>query len=307
MRLHSLLLTHLQLGSLHVNSDRMRQMTVVSGKGGTGKTTVLGSFAALSENKVLADCDVDAANLHLLLHPDIEVRSDFYGAKIAVRDEEKCVRCGMCELRCRFDAITSEEVDELACEGCGLCTLVCPAHALTLETIKSGEYYLSATKYGPMAHAKLMPGGESSGRLVTVVRQQAEDLALRDGRYLILIDGPPGIGCTATASLTDVDLALVVTEPTLSGMHDMERVVQLIEHFGHRCAVIINKVDLNPENSASIREFVLEHGVPVVGEIPFDETVTHAIAAGRPLVEFSNGPAASAVREAWVGTAGLLT
>ncbi len=282
-----------------MSTGRPKQMTVVSGKGGTGKTTVLGSFAVLAENKVLADCDVDAANLYLLLHPKVEEQKDFYGAKVAFRDEEKCIHCGMCELRCRFDAISSEYVNQHACEGCGLCTFVCPAHALILETVKSGEYYLSETEYGPMAHAKLVPGGESSGRLVTVVRQEAENIALRDGRALILIDGPPGIGCTATASLTDVDLALIVTEPTLSGMHDMERVIALAEHFRHRAAVIINKADLNPENSAGIRAFAEDHGIPVIGEIPFDETVTHAIAAGKPLVEFSDGPAASAVRQAW--------
>lgn len=289
-----------------VSTAKPKQLTVVSGKGGTGKTTVLGSFAALAENKVLADCDVDAANLHLLLHPKIEEQKDFSGAKAAFRDEAKCIHCGMCELRCRFDAITSEAVDQLACEGCGLCTLVCPAHALTLDTVKSGEQYLSDTKYGPMAHAKLVPGGESSGRLVTMVRQMAEDIALRDGRSLILIDGPPGIGCTATASLTDVDLALIVTEPTLSGMHDMERVIQLTGHFGHPSAVIVNKADLNPENSARIRNFCDRHEIPVVGEVPFDETVTHSIAAGRPLVEFSDGPAATAVRVAWERVRGLL-
>ena len=286
--------------------DGLKQLTVVSGKGGTGKTTVLGSFAVLAENKVLADCDVDAANLHLLLHPRIEERRDFYGAKVAVRDEEACIGCGDCEFRCRFEAITVEEVNRFACEGCGLCTLVCPMHALTLETVKSGEYFLSDTAYGPMAHAKLVPGGESSGRLVTVVRQQAENIALRDGMELILIDGPPGIGCTATAALTDVDLALIVTEPTLSGIHDLQRVVQLIEHFGHRSAVIINKVDLNSENSWNIRNFCDQHSVPVVGEIPFDETATHAIAAGKPLVEFSDGPAASAAKQAWENTKGLL-
>jgi len=284
----------------------LKQLTVVSGKGGTGKTTVLGSFAVLAKNKVLADCDVDAANLHLLLHPRIEERHDFYGAKVAVRDESKCIGCGNCELRCRFDAITVEEVNRFACEGCGLCTLVCPAHALTLETVKSGEYFISDTAYGPMAHAKLMPGGESSGRLVTVVRQQAEDIALRDGEDLILIDGPPGIGCTATAALTDVDLALIVTEPTLSGIHDMQRVVQLIEHFRLPTAVIINKWDLNPDNSRRIRDFCEKHSIPVVGEMPFDETATHAIAAGKPLVEFSDGPAASAVRQAWERTRELL-
>ena len=290
-----------------MTGNKLRQMTVVSGKGGTGKTTVVGSFAVLAEDQVLADCDVDAPNLHLLLHPEVVQQHEFYGAKVAVRDWSACVECGACELRCRFDAITVERVDVFACEGCGLCTLVCPAHALTLETVKSGEYYISRTRYGPLAHAKLLPGGESSGRLVTLVRQQAEDIALREDRGLILIDGPPGIGCTATAALADVDLALIVTEPTLSGIHDMVRVIQLAEHFRHRAAVIINKVDLNHENSWNIRNFCSQHSLPVVGEIPFDETVTDAIAAGKPLVEFSDGPAAKAVEQAWEKTRGLLS
>lgn len=279
--------------------DRPRQLTVVSGKGGTGKTTVLASFAALARDAVLADCDVDAANLHLLLNPDRGAEGDFRGARIAVRDPGKCRQEGECERRCRFGAITPERIDGHACEGCGLCTLTCPNGALTLEPIVNGHFYESRTRYGPLAHARLLPAGESSGRLVTRVRQLAEDIALRTGRDLILIDGPPGIGCTAVAALAEVDLALVVTEPTLSGIHDMERVIALAQHFGLPIAALTNKVDLNAENAAHIRAFCDQGSIALVGELPFDEVVPRSIAAATPLVEYDDGPVAEGIVSAW--------
>lgn len=277
----------------------MKQLTVVSGKGGTGKTTVLASFAALAQNAVAADCDVDAANLHLLLQPSVLQDHEFWGAKVAVRDETKCKKSGVCEAECRFDAITVDAVDTLACEGCGLCVLACPNRALGLERIVNGHAYVSKTRYGPFVHAKLLPAAESSGRLVTRVRQLAEDVALRDGRGLVLIDGPPGIGCTATAALADVDVALVVTEPTLSGMHDMERVVQLASHFHLPVALIINKADINDQNTGQIRAFCDANGIPVLAELPFDDIVTRAMAAQSPLVEFDDGPVAQGIASAW--------
>lgn len=279
--------------------ERPVQITAVSGKGGTGKTTVVASFAALGDNKVLADGDVDAANLHLLLHPKVREQGEFWGAKIAVRDPAKCRQAGECERVCRFDAITVEAVDPLACEGCGLCLLACPGNALHLEPVVNGHYYVSDTKYGPMAHAKLLPAGESSGRLVTKVRQLAEDVAQQEGRRLILIDGPPGIGCTATAALADADLALVVTEPTLSGLHDMERMVGLAGHFSLPGAVIINKADINEDNAARIRYFCSARGVPVLAELPFDDIVTRAVADQTPLVEYDDGPVSQGIRTAW--------
>ncbi len=279
--------------------DRPRQLTVVSGKGGTGKTTVLASFAALAKNAVLADCDVDAANLHLLLHPDMGPGRAFHGAKVAVRDPEKCRQEGECERRCRFHAITPHRIDGYACEGCGLCTLTCPHGALTLEPIVNGHFYESQTEYGPLAHARLLPAGESSGRLVTKVRQLAEDIALRAGRVIILIDGPPGIGCTAVAALAEVDLALIVTEPTLSGIHDMERVVGLAQHFGLPMAVLINKADLNAGNAARIRGFCEQADIALLGELPFDEVVPKSIAAAIPLVEYDDGPVSQGIASAW--------
>ncbi len=277
----------------------LKQVTIVSGKGGTGKTTVVASFAALAQSKVIADCDVDASNLYLLMHPEDREQGEFTGAKIAVRDEDKCTRCGECERRCRFDAITVDEVDELACEGCGLCVLACPVGALRLEPVVVGTWYTGESRYGPMAHAHLLPAAESSGKLVTLVRQKAENLAYQHGLDLVIIDGPPGLGCTTTAALTDIDLAVIVTEPTLSGIHDMERLVQLIGHFGLPAAVIINKADINADNTAKLRRYCTEQNMPLLGEIPWDRTVTDALAAKMPLVEHNDGPAAQAVRDAW--------
>jgi MinD superfamily P-loop ATPase len=277
----------------------IKQLTVVSGKGGTGKTSVLASFGALAHDAVLADCDVDAANLHLLLQPRVLQEHEFWGAKVAVRDEAKCQKAGACQQQCRFDAITTEAVDILACEGCGLCVLACPNDALRLERIINGHAYVSETRYGPFVHAKLLPAAESSGKLVTRVRQLAEDLALRDGHRIVLIDGPPGIGCTATAALADVDVALIVTEPTLSGMHDMERVVRLASHFQLPMAVIINKADINHENTQQIRRFCGQYQIPVLAELPFDDVVTRAMAAQLPVVEFDDGPVSQGITAAW--------
>ncbi|MGD9497346.1 MAG: ATP-binding protein [Armatimonadota bacterium] len=283
-----------------------RQVTIVSGKGGTGKTTAVASFAALAHEQVIADCDVDAANLYLLMHPQDTEQGEFTGAKIAVRDEALCTRCGECQRRCRFGAITIDEIDELSCEGCGLCVLTCPADALRLEPVVVGHWYVGTTRYGPMAHARLLPAAESSGKLVTLVRQKAENLAYEQGLGLILIDGPPGLGCTTTSALADVDLAVIVTEPTLSGIHDMKRLVQLIEHFGLPAAVVINKADVNAENTARLRTFCAARHLPLLGEIPWDPTVTDALAAQMPLVEYNDGPAALAMREAWQRTAELI-
>ena len=284
----------------------MKQITVISGKGGTGKTTLVGSFAALAENKVIADCDVDAPDLHLLLHPEIIEKKEFKGLKVAVMDKTLCTECGTCEETCRFNAIALTEesgyaVNPARCEGCGACVFTCPQEALTLKERVSGYSFISKTKYGTMAHAQLNIAEEASGKLVTVVRNNAQQVAEKEGCELILIDGAPGIGCPVIASLTGVDLALIVTEPTMSGLHDLERILDVTRHFGIGSIVCINKYDINEENSKRITEFCRQRGVEMVGNIPYDPVVTEAMVAGKPVVEFSGGVVSDAIKEVWEG------
>ena len=209
----------------------MMQMTVLSGKGGTGKTTVTGSFAAMSTNAVFADCDVDASNLHLLLQPKIKETIEFKGLDLADIDSDKCTQCGLCEERCRFDAIHDFQIDSVYCEGCGVCAWVCPEGAVSMIERVCGEAFISDTKYGPMSHARLWPGMENSGKLVSLVKQNAKKIAEENHHEIILIDCPPGIGCPVIASLSDVNFSLVVVEPTLSGIHDLKRALKLLGHF----------------------------------------------------------------------------
>ena len=282
----------------------MKQITIISGKGGTGKTTLVGSFAALAENKVIADCDVDAPDLHLLLHPEIIKREEFKGLKVAVMDKTLCTECGTCEETCRFNAIALTEdsgyaVNPARCEGCGACVFSCPQEALTLKERVSGYAFISKTNYGTMAHAQLNIAEETSGKLVTVVRNHAQQVAEKEQRELILIDGAPGIGCPVIASLTGVDLALIVTEPTMSGLHDLERILDVTSHFGIGSVVCINKYDINEENSGRITEFCRQRGIEVVGNIPYDSVVTEAMVAGKPVVEFSEGKVSEAIKEVW--------
>ena len=279
----------------------MRQLTVLSGKGGTGKTTITASFAALAKNAVVADCDVDAPDLHMLLHPEVIETQKFRGAKLAVIDEAKCTKCGLCREKCAFDAVTPDlTIDAVACEGCGVCAIVCPAHAIALAERVSGEAYLSRTKYGFMSHALLYAGEANSGKLVTLVRQNAKILAKREHSDLIIIDGSPGIGCPVIASISGVDAALVVTEPTLSGIHDLERVLQLLAHFNVKPFVCVNMHDINVANTERIAGFCREHDVEVVGRIPFNRKVTEAMVNGKTIVEYSpRSVVAEEIASAW--------
>jgi MinD superfamily P-loop ATPase len=266
----------------------LKQITILSGKGGTGKTTITAAFAVLAKKAVVADCDVDAPDLHMLLHPEIIETKEFRGSKIAVIDETKCVKCGICKEKCRFDAITQNFiVDPFSCEGCGVCTLVCPVNAVTLTERISGYAYISKIKYGFMAHALLNPGESNSGKLVTMVRQNAKQLAEKEGNNLIIIDGPPGIGCPVIASVVGVDAGLVVTEPTISGIHDLERVLMLLRHFNVKPFVCVNMYNVNEDNADKISRFCKENGVEVVGKIPFNPVVTEAIVNGKTIVEYS--------------------
>ncbi len=277
----------------------MKQLLVISGKGGTGKTTLVASFATLAENKILADCDVDAADLHLILDPEIKKSQEFLALE-AVKDDTKCNQCGLCREHCRFDAINEDfEIDELLCEGCGVCAYVCPQDAIQLKDGLSGYSYISETRYGTMSHAELSPGGEASGKLVTRVKQNAQRLAQSEGRDLIIIDGSPGMGCPVIASLANVDLALIVTEPTLSGFHDMKRILGVARHFGVKPLICINKYDLHEKNTRQIENYSQKEGVPVVGKIPYDQTVTKAMIEGKSVIEYSNGKIAREIRGLW--------
>jgi MinD superfamily P-loop ATPase len=266
----------------------MKQITILSGKGGTGKTTITATFVVLAKKAVVADCDVDAPDLHMLLHPEIIETKEFRGSKIAVINETKCVKCGVCREKCRFDAITQNfTVDPFSCEGCGVCTIVCPVNAVTLTERISGYAYISKIKYGFMAHALLNPGESNSGKLVTIVRQNAKLLAEKEKNNLIIIDGPPGIGCPVIASVTGVDAGLVVTEPTMSGIHDLERALRLLRHFNVRPFVCVNMYDVNEENTNKISRFCEENGVEVVGKIPFNPVVTEAMVNRKTVMEYS--------------------
>jgi len=265
----------------------MKQITVLSGKGGTGKTTITASFTVLAKNAVVADCDVDAPDLHMLLHPQIIRTQEFKGSKLAAIDESNCVKCGLCREKCRFDAITENfKVDPFSCEGCGVCTIVCPTNAITLTERISGHAYISKTRYGFMAHAMLSPGEANSGKLVTLVRQNAKVLAEKEDSDLIMIDGPPGIGCPVIASVTGVDVGLVVTEPTMSGIHDLKRALQLLKHFNVPPFVCVNMYDVNRDNTRKIFGFCRERGIEVAGRIPFNPKVTEAMVNGKTSIEY---------------------
>jgi len=278
----------------------MKQIAILSGKGGTGKTTITASFAVLAHNAVIADCDVDAADLHLILDPHVNVKQEFKGSKLAVIDKSKCSECDECERNCRFNAIKDFVVDPVLCEGCGVCVYVCPEKAIRLEEKVSGYAFISETRYGPMAHARLNTAESNSGKLVSLVRQNAKQLAEKGKRDLILIDGPPGIGCPVIASLTGVDLTLIITEPTMSGIHDLQRVLEVAKHFGVTSAVCINMYDINIENTERIAEFCNRNNIETVGKIPFNPIVTEAMVAGKPVVEYSpkSGPS-NEIREMW--------
>jgi len=266
----------------------MKQITVLSGKGGTGKTTLTAAFAVLAKEVVVADCDVDAPDLHMLLHPEVIQTQDFKGSKLAVIDEAKCVKCGLCREECRFNAITEDfKVDPFSCEGCSVCTIICPANAIALAERISGHAYISRTKFGFMSHALLTPSEANSGKLVTLVRQNSKILAEKESIDLIIIDGPPGIGCPVIASVTGGNAGLVVAEPTMSGIHDLKRALQLLAHFDALPFVCVNMYDINKDNAEKIESFCKENSVEVVGKIPFSPKVTKAMVNGKTIIEYS--------------------
>jgi MinD superfamily P-loop ATPase len=288
----------------------MKQITVISGKGGTGKTVITASFAALARDKVMADCDVDAADLYLLLHPRIKETHEFKGGRKAILNIDLCTNCGKCVEVCRFGAISENEkqnperenqitIDPVACEGCGVCALICPIQAIQLQENLSGEWYISDTRYGPMVHAKLGIAEENSGKLVNLVRQNARLIAQRDNLDLVIVDGPPGIGCPVIASVTGVDLVVVVTEPTLSAMSDLERVLSLARHFKIVSVVLINKYDINLENTEKITKFCQREKIEIAGKIPFDNAFTRAMVDGKIILEYTDSNLVKEIKEIW--------
>ena len=277
----------------------MKEIVVLSGKGGTGKTTIAGSFAALAKNKVMVDCDVDAADLHLLLQPTVKESKEFWSGQTAVIDEGKCNRCGLCQDVCRYGAIEDFKIDHISCEGCAFCFHVCPEEAITMHENLSGEWFLSETRYGPLVHAKLGIAQENSGKLVAVVRQNARLIAEKQGLSYILSDGPPGIGCPVISSLSGVSLALIVTEPTLSGIHDLDRIAGVCRHFGIPALVCINKYDINEENTRQIERHCQELGIEVVSRIGFDNVVTEALVCGLPVVEYTQSSVSHQIETLW--------
>ena len=280
----------------------MKELVVISGKGGTGKTSVTASFAVLAGNAVLADGDVDAADLHLILQPEIKHREEFRGGHEAVIRAEDCLGCGLCEAHCRFDAIRPEDavyaVDPSGCEGCGVCVRICPAQAIDFPVRPGGEWFVSGTRCGPMVHARLTPGGENSGKLVSLVREKAREIAEEKKMDLVIMDGPPGIGCPVIAAITGASMLLMVTEPTLSGAHDLERVLHLANHFRIPSMVCVNKWDINPSQTEEIEKMAQSLGAEIAGRIAYDPGVTAAQVAGKTVVE-TKAPAAEDMKEIW--------
>ena len=279
----------------------MKELVVISGKGGTGKTSLMAAFASLAKDKVLCDADVDAADLHLLTDPEIKERHDFQGGSIAVINPDKCTECGLCRDLCRWEAISEQfEVDSIECEGCGVCVDFCPEQAIDFPVQTCGQWFISDTRFGPMVHARLGIAEENSGKLVTLVRQEAKKLAEKQNLNLLITDGPPGIGCPVIASIGGATALLIVTEPTVSGLHDMERVAQLAAHFKVPGMVCVNKFDLNTDQTQAIEKLAKEKNMAVLERIPFDPIFTKSMVQGKTIYEYNTeSTVGQAVKKLW--------
>ena len=283
----------------------MKELIIISGKGGTGKTSLVSAFASISEDTVLCDADVDAADLHLIMAPDVKEHYDFQSGHTAIINSEKCTECGICKDLCLFDAISEDfVVDPTACEGCGVCYHFCPENAVEFTLNTCGKWFISGTRFGPMVHAALGIAEENSGKLVTLVRQEARKLAEKTKSSLILTDGPPGIGCPVIASIGGASAVLIVTEPTVSGIHDMKRVIELAAHFKVPAMVSVNKYDLNPDMTKKIETYALENKIALVGNIPFDPVFIKAMVQGQTIFEYdADAEVGRAVKDVWEGLA----
>jgi MinD superfamily P-loop ATPase len=279
----------------------VKELVVISGKGGTGKTSLMAAFASLAENNVLCDADVDAADLHLLMDPDIKERHDFKGGGTAIIDKDRCIECGLCRDLCRWNAISEAfVVDAIECEGCGVCVDFCPEEAIDFPVKTCGEWFISNTRFGPMVHARLGIAEENSGKLVTLVRQEAKKLAEKNKSDLLITDGPPGVGCPVIASVGGASAVLIVAEPTVSGLHDMERVAQLAAHFKVPVMVCVNKFDLNFDQTEAIEKLAKENSITTVGRVPFDPVFTESMVQGQTVLEYvGNSKIRSSIVEIW--------
>jgi len=283
----------------------MKEIVVISGKGGTGKTSITASFAYLGgKDIVVADCDVDAADMHLLLEPDFAESKDFYSGFIAKIDQDKCTQCGKCADVCRFDAIPVIDgqhwVEPLDCEGCGYCPRVCPVDAIIMEEQNVGQWYVSTTKAGsPMVHARLGIGAENSGKLVAHVKKEAKSIAQQNHKNFILVDGSPGVGCPVVSSLSGANFVVLVTEPTVSGLHDLKRVHELVKKFNIRAGCIINKSDLNLKVKEEIEDFLKKEDIVLISRLPYDETFTKAMTEGQTIVEYKKNGITATLKKSW--------
>ena len=286
----------------------MKELVVISGKGGTGKTCILAAFASLAEDKVLCDADVDAADLHLITDPKVQERYDFEAGHTAIIDLDKCSECGICRDLCRWDAISEDfKVNPIRCEGCGVCLYFCPEKGIDFPLNTCGEWFLSDTRFGPMVHARLGIAEENSGKLVTLVRQEAKKLTEQKDLDLILTDGPPGVGCPVIASIGGASAVLIVTEPTVSGKHDMVRVAQLAAHFKVPGMICVNKFDLNPAEARIIEDVAREKDLTVLKRIPFDPIFTKAMVQGKNVFEYNtNSEAGRVIKQIWGKTGEIL-
>lgn len=285
----------------------MKELVIISGKGGTGKTSITASFAALADRPVLCDCDVDAADLYLILETEIRERHQFHAGHEAVIRETDCTGCGVCQDLCRFHAVRTRKnnegdvlyfIDPVSCEGCKVCVQFCPANAIDFPQRLCGEWFVSDTRSGPMVHARLGIAAENSGKLVSTVRTKARQLALEENHKIVLVDGPPGLGCPVIASLTGATRVLIVTEPTVSGEHDLERVLSLARHFQIPAFVCVNKWDINPEMTLQIEKKARASGAGIAGRVRYDRTVTKAQIQKRTVVE-TDAPGAEDIRQLW--------
>jgi MinD superfamily P-loop ATPase len=284
----------------------MREIVIVSGKGGTGKSSLSASFAYLEkDNALINDCDVDAANLHLLLDADFEESSEFFSGKLAVIDKKQCLNCGACLRACKFDAITKEDnkliIDAILCEGCGYCSRICPTEAISMKEQKAGNLYISNIKTGSkLVHAKLGFGAENSGKLVSKVKKEGKVLALKQNKEFVITDGSPGIGCPVISSLSGANLVVIVTEASKSGFHDLQRVVELVKSFELEAVCIINKYDLNNELSQEIEKYLKRKKIKVVSKLPYNEIFSEALVCSQSLVEFDKDCEISKlINESW--------